>query len=430
MKRRTLLQQTGLAAVAPAFTLSACGGGDNEAPNRYSYKTLVASPDAQASFPPSLSTVVSGDDFINAWGIAIRPAGAGGHFWVTAGRYSYQFVGDVSASPDPKLRTLFQDGLRLMDVPGTEDGGFATGTAFNGAAIDSNTFWVNNQPVLVNNETRFLSGSARFLFATDTGVISGWTERDPGQAGVPVRTDGPAVAMVDDSANGAAFFGLALNPQTWQTLWVADFGTKPRLRQFNAQWKEETLLGFANPFATGTGGVAQPGDFVPFNVQALKVAGFDVVMVAYAKSQPDPNDPTKFYAAEEVALAANEEGETPNLGKVVMFSLAGQRLLTLDDQRLNAPWGVAVAPDNFGALSGCILVGNFGGAGRIAGYDAKTGRFRDWLRAADGKPWALAGLWGMQFGNGVSLGDSNALYVAAGPEDETQGVFGVIRPHN
>ena len=44
--------------------------------------------------------------FINGWGIAIRPAGAGGHFWVTAKDVSYEYVGDVSQSPDEKLRAL------------------------------------------------------------------------------------------------------------------------------------------------------------------------------------------------------------------------------------------------------------------------------------------------------------------------------------
>ena len=34
---------------------------------------------------------------------------------------------------------------------------------------------------------------------------------------------------------------------------------------------------------------------------------------------------------------------------------------------------------------------------------------------------------GLQFGNGASLGDANALYFAAGPEDEKDGLFGVLR---
>ena len=36
---------------------------------------------------------------------------------------------------------------------------------------------------------------------------------------------------------------------------------------------------------------------------------------------------------------------------------------------LNAPWGLAMAPANFGAYSGDLLVGNFGN-GRISAYHA------------------------------------------------------------
>jgi PEP-CTERM motif len=36
----------------------------------------------------------------------------------------------------------------------------------------------------------------------------------------------------------------------------------------------------------------------------------------------------------------------------------------------------------------------------------------------------IVGTWGLQFGNGESLGESNRLYFAAGPEDESAGLFG------
>ena len=98
-----------------------------------------------------------------------------------------------------------------------------------------------------------------------------------------------------------------------------------------------------------------------------------------------------------------------------------------DDGRLNAPWGLAIAPGDFGPLSGALLVGNFGGAGRIAAYDIERGSFIDYLEAPSGERVAIEGLWGLQFGNGASLGDSNALYFAAGPADEKQGLFGALR---
>lgn len=424
MKRREFNQ---LAAVAFCAPLVACGGGKALA-NRYRQSNLVADAASLAEFAPSLRNIPQMAQFVNAWGISIRPAGAGGHFWVTAKNYSFQFVGDVSASNDVNLRSMGQDALKLVELPGVGEDGFATGTVFNGAPIDSNKFWIADQPAQVGNTTVKLSGSARFLFAADTGVVSGWTERNPANLSTPVRVDGPAVTKIDDSANGAAFFGMAIRPDNWSTLWLADFGKNPRLRQYNDQWQEVALVGFKNPYASGAGGVAVPGDYVPFNVQVLQVNGVDRVFVAYAKSQVDPAKPGQFLAAEEDALDAASEGQEPNRGKVVMFSLDGALLAKFDDKRLNAPWGLAIAPTNFAALSGCLLVGNFGGSGRIAAYDIQSAKFVDWLKDAQQKPIAIEGLWGLQFGNGASLGDNNALYFAAGPKDESQGLFGSIRP--
>ena len=102
--------------------------------------------------------------------------------------------------------------------------------------------------------------------------------------------------------------------------------------------------------------------------------------------------------------------------------------LSIDDaDRLNAPWGVALAPANFGPLSNALLVGNFGGAGKIAAFNSVTGRFIDFLRDESGNVHGIDGLWALQFGNGASLGDSNALYFSAGPLNETAGLFGSLR---
>ena len=396
--------------------------------NQYEQLTLAADDASRAMFSPKLANFAESGRFKNAWGIAIRPAGAGGHFWVTAGRYSYQFLGDVTQSPDPTLRQLTQDSLKLVEIPGISDeGGFSTGTAFNGANLNSDQFLIKNQAVIVNGQTISLSGSARFLFATDTGVISGWTERDPSNPGKPVREDGPAVMTIDDRANGAAFFGIALRPDNWSTLWAADFGKNPGLRQFNDQWEEVELKGFVNPFASGPNGKVLPGDYAPFNVQALQVQSRWFVFVAYAKTQADPANPAAFLPGEEDALDSTHEGNKPNRGKVVMYDLEGYLIQVFDEKRLNAPWGVTIAPNGFGKLSNKLLVGNFGGKGRIAAYDIATGRFEDWVRDTAGKPVEIPGLWGLQFGNGASLGDSDALYFAAGPGEERQGLFGVLR---
>ncbi|MCW7539981.1 TIGR03118 family protein [Aquabacterium sp. A7-Y] len=454
MQRRDFIGWLASSAPLSAAVLSACGGGsdDNDdtdnppetpQPNRYAAEWLVADPQAAGAFPPALDEVERIDEFLNAWGIAIRPAGAGGHFWVAAGGYSFQFVGDVRASSDSSLRILFQDALALVKVPGAgvPDGetevtdttkfiGFTTGVAFNGAPLDSGQFLVRDQPVEVGGRTELLTGSARFVFATDSGVISGWTERDA-DTGAIVRQDGPAMPMIDLSASGSQFFGLAVKTGSWDELWAADFGSQPQIRAWDSQWRPLDLAArgaFANPFIEGRT-QARPGDYVPFNIQVLRWGGRDCAIVAYAKSQPDPADPTRFLAGEEDAIAADQEGDRPDRGRVAIFDLEGRLLQRIeDDGRLNAPWGLAVAPDSgFGRLSGALLVGNFGGRGRIAAYDDE-GRFLDFLRGSDNEPFAVPGLWGLQFGNGASLGDANALYLAAGPGDETQGVFGVLRP--
>jgi uncharacterized protein (TIGR03118 family) len=429
-----------LIAGASAGLLAACGGSDDDEAIAYRQSNLVASQRDAAEFSPVLTTTEGGAEFINAWGIAIRPAGAGGHFWVTAGGWSFQFVGDVTGASDASLRTLFQDALTLVRLPGAgvPDSepdvtntdhfvGFGTGVVFNGAPIDSELFRIRGQSVTVDGVEQALDGSARFIFATDSGVISGWTERNA-TSGAVVRRNGAAVEVANGSSEGHAYFGLAIKPGTWDRLWVADFGAAPQIRAFDAQWQPVALgSAFANPF-TGTKPAAEPGDYVPFNIQVLDVGGTAYAFVAYARSQPDPADATQFLAAEEDAIAAADEGARPDRGRLAMFTLDGALVKTFaDDGRLNAPWGLAVAPQDFGPLGGALLVGNFGGAGRIAAYDIERASFIGFLHDPDGRQIAIEGLWGLQFGNGASLGDADALYFAAGPSDETQGLFGALR---
>ncbi|QTD47436.1 TIGR03118 family protein [Ottowia testudinis] len=422
MTRRRLLAQAGVlgAAGATPWLLTACGGGDDRDFNRYAMTPLVAN---KASYKAKFTE----PEFVNAWGIAIRPAGAGGHFWVGAGGISWQYVGDVRASADPALRTLFQDGLKKVGIPGADartdsaSAGKVTGVLYNGAPLDSALFRVRDQPA----GGQLLDGSARFIFVTDSGHVTAWTERAPG--GGVVRVDGPAMDMYDGSARGQMFFGAGIDERGWDRLWLADFGADPQIRTLNAQWQPVPTQGFANPFASGAGGRARPGDPVPFNIQMLG----GKVYVAYAISKAKAGQPGVFDAGEEDTLDAAAEAKAnfkPAKGKVAEFTPDGRLLRVLGDAgALNAPWGLAIAPKDFGALSGHLLVGNFGGAGRISAFDLATGQYLDDLRDTAGQRFAVQGMWGLQFGNGASLGDANALYFAAGPEDEKDGLFGVLR---
>ncbi|MGB0876563.1 MAG: TIGR03118 family protein [Mycobacterium sp.] len=402
--------------------------------NRYKQTNLVADhPEYNAEFTQ--------EDFVNAWGLANRPSGAGGHFWVGAGGISFEYVGDVTRSDDPELQKLFQNALAEVAVPGADADssddtiGKVTGVVFNGADIRSDVFAVTGQPVEVDGRTEMLAGSSRFIFATDSGSISGWTEMNAD--GDIVRHNGPAVETFNGEDRGMAFFGIAIKPGAGDTLLAADFGEQPQIRQFDQYWRLQPTAGFVNPFATGDpvdptdpgkGKTLSPGDPGPFNVTTIG----DRVFVAYAKTQATEADPAAFDSGEEDSVNIEIEkavDNRPDKGKLAEFDSNGDLVRIYEDGgRLNAPWGVALAPDDFGALSGKLLVGNFGGAGRILGFDPDTGTFIDYLRDEDGQPAAIMGLWALMFGNGESLGDSNALYFTAGPAEETEGLFGALRP--
>jgi uncharacterized protein (TIGR03118 family) len=439
MQRRTIVLAGGA-----VFATAACGGGSDSpalvappAPqNQYSVANLAAS---NASYKAAITL----PEMIGAWGVAIRPAGAGGHFWVGAANASWEFIGDVRKNEDPALRVIGQDNLKKVTVPGTggeqdPTPGAVTGVVYNGGSIDSDNFLPTGQvmPVkLGESPTTAISGSARFMFVTDSGYIGAWGERRTDNKTI-LRNDGAAAQVyppVGDKPTGA-YFGVAMKTDTWDKMWVADFGADPKILQFNGAWELEPTSGFINPFATGAtigAGIAKrpkPGDPVPFNITTLGSR----VFVAYAISLPDKEDATKFFAGEEDALDAAAELATenkPNKGKLVEYTMGGVLVrIYQDDMRLNAPWGVEIAPKSFGAFSGAVLVSNFGGAGRVSAFSSTSGEFLGFLNNADGKPVAIEGLWGLQFGNGVSLGDSDALYFGAGPEgDNPSGVFGSIR---
>jgi hypothetical protein len=155
------------------------------APHRYAKTHLVAN---RAGYHAKF--VQAG--CVNAWGIAIRPAGAGGHFWVKAGGTSWQYLGDVQKSSDAAMRALFQDGLKKVAVPGADvlvtetSAGKITGVVYSSAELNSANFRVAGQSA---GNTTF-DGSARFAVVTDSGKVSAWTDRSI--TGSIARVDGAA----------------------------------------------------------------------------------------------------------------------------------------------------------------------------------------------------------------------------------------------
>ncbi|HEX6803837.1 MAG TPA: TIGR03118 family protein [Terriglobales bacterium] len=100
---------------------------------------------------------------------------------------------------------------------------------------------------------------------------------------------------------------------------------------------------------------------------------------------------------------------------------------------INAPWGLALAPSNFGPLSGSLLVGNLG-SGQIVALNPATGQFKAWLRLKNGDRFTVSGLWALEFGGGAAVnGNTNQLFFTAGPAGKNNvifstGLFGVINP--
>lgn len=67
-----------------------------------------------------------------------------------------------------------------------------------------------------------------------------------------------------------------------------------------------------------------------------------------------------------------EEVPGAGIGRIVAYDRDGNILHDYANHSLlNNPWGMVIAPDNFGTFSNALLVTNFGG-GTIAGYDVNN----------------------------------------------------------
>jgi hypothetical protein len=117
------------------------------------------------------------------------------------------------------------------------------------------------------------------------------------------------------------------------------------------------------------------------------------------------------------------------LGAVDVFSPAGVFLQRLEvGSWFNAPWGLVLAPTDFGIFSHSVLVGQFG-SGEILAFDAVTGRFQGQLLNQDNNAISTPGLWGIAFGAGnTNSGGANQLFFNAGINQGKGGLFGNIAP--
>ncbi len=232
----------------------------------------------------------------------------------------------------------------------------------------------------------FLVGAtkASFIFDTLNGTIAAW--------------NGGTVATVEATVAGATFTGLAQNVVGSNTyLYAANSGTNGSIQVFDQNWNNVTSTLFSSGFAN-----PQPkSGAVPFNIQQIGAN----LYVTYANLGPTGN-----------ALPG---------GYVVEYDASGNFIQMISSGPLAAPWGITLAPANFGIYSDDLLIGQFG-SGEILAYDPTSGLYLGTLDGSDGMPIVDHNLWALETrtgGTGVNL---NAVYFTAGIGNQQDGLFGDI----
>lgn len=255
--------------------------------------------------------------------------------------------------------------------------------------------------IVFNRTTDFIvthdkvSAPASFIVDGEGGTIAAWAD---------MASAANARIMYDDGAGGAVYTGLAIaNNRGANFLYAADFHNN-KIDVFDKSFIK----------VTGAGGFADsslPAGYAAFGIQALQLHAQTLIFVAYAKQ----------------AAGAQDKVDGAGLGLVNVFDTNGtlQKRLIAAGGALNAPWGMALAPANFGTLSNALLIGN-SGDGVINGYDPMSGAFIGSVNDANGQPIATPGLWGTAFGNGANNQPTTTLYFAAGIAQGADGLYGRI----
>jgi uncharacterized protein (TIGR03118 family) len=304
-------------------------------------------------------------NLVNGWGIVAGPTTP---WWV--------------ADNGTDKSTLYTGAGAIVPIVVNVDGG-PTGIVFNGISTDF---------VITSNG---VSGAARFIWSTEGGQILGWNPNVPGS---PVPSD---QSFLGTTVPGAIYKGLAIATKDGkQYLYAANFHDA-RVDVFDSSFSLQNWAGaFVDPRI--------PDGYAPFGIQTLN----GMVFVTYAKQDADAED--------EIA--------GKGLGFVDAFGADGSFLGRVASRHaLNAPWGLAWAPADFGKFSGDLLVGNFGdGTIHAFAWTRNGWKSQGTLRDASHHKLVIDGLWGIGFGNGSASGPVNVLYFAAGPDDESHGLFGSI----
>jgi uncharacterized protein (TIGR03118 family) len=406
--------------VAVLVMAGVCGRAMAEEGNVFVQTNLVANREG-------FGAAIIDPNMVDAWGIALRPPGAGGHIWISNAftGTSSEYIGDVNG------QALHQDGLKIVPV---ETAGFADrGTAFVTGQVYNAASDLPGQPVefavsgpahdlTTGADLGVVTGAAKFVFVTEDGTINAW------RSGTTQSMD-TALVMIDYSKTGRfpaydaanpVFTGVAMTTHGATVsaggtatannfLFAADFRNN-HINVFNNQWQDlTTSFSFETP-----ADIAAAGEDPSLHLHAYNIQDLDGhLFVTYASF--DPNGDEGF-----------EQLDGPGRGRVVEYNEDGTLVREFaDGGHLNSPWGMAIAPAGFGKFGGDLLVANFGD-GTISAFDLGSGAFVGNLEDAAGAPISIDGIWGLTFGNGVSLGDAGALYFTAGPNGEEDGLFGRV----
>jgi uncharacterized protein (TIGR03118 family) len=341
-------------------------------------------------------------NLVNPWGLA---ASATSPFWVADNGAGVSTLYNVP--PPPATVTI---NSLVVSIPALGDplgkGGTPTGVVFN-IAQAAGAFKISQ--LQANGTTK--TAPAAFLFATEDGTILGWSPNvDPAHAIIAVPQSGVP--------SGAVYKGLAIATDASNATYL-----------YATNFHAGTVEVFDKNFVP----VTPPGAFTDPHLPR-GYAPFNIVPIGSATSPASAAKLVVTYAVQDEA--GHDDVAGMSHGIVNTFNLGGGSLHRLIQHgQLNSPWGVAVAPATFGALANQLLIGNFGN-GHINAYNPTTGEFIDKMRDPHGQAIVIDGLWSLRVGSSTvptppaidnNFGP-NTVFFTAGPNDESDGLFGAINP--
>jgi uncharacterized protein (TIGR03118 family) len=367
--------------VTVASAVRADDGADHgKGPNRYVVTNLTSD---LPGIAPNTDPVLQ-----NAWGVTFTPGAS--PFWIADNATGCSTLYDGSGVPQSlQVKPPLPGG----SVPTTACVHTDPNNPPNPTpATPTGLVWNPTTTFLVPGTTR----PATFIWATEDGTVSAWTNG--------LTPANQAVLAVDNSP-GAVYKGLVFGTNVHGVfLFATNFraGTIDVFAPGSASFRPATSTEIDGAFTDPK----IPAGFAPFGIQNIN------------------GDLFVTYAMQDAAKHDDVAG--PGNGFVDVFDTDGHLLRRFASRgALNSPWGVARASFAFGRFNGDILVGNFGD-GKINAFDS-DGNFLDTLDDGKGKPIVIDGLWTLTLGGGRNS-SSDTLYFTAGPNDETDGLFGTITP--